>query len=282
MPEPDAEVTLTVEDVDRLITAQHPRLRAPLRPVAHGWDNEVFRLGNDLTVRLPRRAAAAQLIEHEQRWLPELAPRLPVPVPAPVAVGMPQGAYPWRWSITRWFEGERVADIPVGGRETLADDVAEVLRALHIPAPADAPHNPVRGVPLAARDAITRPRLVSHPGLLRAWNAALAAAPWNGAPVWVHGDLHPANLLARDGRLTAVIDFGDMCGGDPACDLALAWTGLAHEGRERLRRSLRDRYDDATWTRARGWAAAFAAILHDVDDPAMRALSTHTVSQLAD
>lgn len=145
MSHPAAEVSLTVVDVDRLLASQHPGLRGPLRPEAHGWDNEVFRLGDALAVRLPRREAAATLIEHEQRWLPEIASRLPVRIPVPVAVGVPEGEYPWRWSVVPWFDGVRAMDLPTAERDGIAGTLADTLRALHIPAPADAPLNPVRG-----------------------------------------------------------------------------------------------------------------------------------------
>lgn len=282
MPEPTAELTLTSDDVHRLIAAQHPALRAPLRAVAHGWDNEVFRLGDDLAVRLPRRAVAATLIEHEQRWLPVLAPQLPVAVPVPVAVGEPDAAYPWRWSIVPWFDGIRLIDLPVGGRDALATDVAGFLRALHVPAPLDAPFNPVRGVPLRGRDEAMRERLRSFPDLRQVWQAAVDAEEWRRAAVWVHGDVHPANLVVNDARLAAVIDFGDMCAGDPACDLAIAWTGFSPAGRAAFRAALATSYDDATWVRARGWAAAFATLLHDADDAGHRAMSAHAFDQLLD
>lgn len=280
MPEPDAEVTLTVDDVDRLLRTQHPQLRDELRRVAHGWDNDVFRLGERWAVRLPRRAMAAQLIEHEQRWLPGLAERLPVPVPAPVAVGMPQGDYPWRWSVVPWFDGGRMIDRAPAERDVFVERIADVLDALHVPAPPDAPHNPFRGVPMRTRDDIVRARLSGLPQLRRAWDAAVSAPEWSAPAVWVHGDLHPANIVVNGGELAAVIDFGDMCGGDPACDLAVAWMAFTPDGRDRLRSRLSGRYDDATWLRARGWAAAFAAIMHDLADPAMRALSVHTIGQI--
>lgn len=279
MSQPPAEVTLTAADVDRLIASQHPHLRGPLRALAHGWDNEVFRLGDDLAVRLPRRAAAAELIEHEQRWLPTLATRLPVRVPAPVAVGRPEGDYPWRWSIVPWFDGIPMLAIAVAERETLADDLGDVLRALHAAAPAEAPHNPVRGVPLRDRDGAVRTRLDS-PELIALWDEALEAPDWQAAPVWVHGDVHPGNLVASAGRLQAVIDFGDMCAGDPACDLAIAWTGFGEAGRARLRERLGAVYDDATWARAWGWAVAFATLLRGADDAGLRAMSAHALGEL--
>ncbi len=281
MPEPAAEVSLTTADVDRLLAAQHPHLRGPVRLVAHGWDNDVFRLGDGLAVRLPRRAAAAQLIANEQRWLPLLAEVLPVAVPAPVAVGVPGAGYPWAWSVVPWFGGARMLDLDPSQRDAFAAPLARALRALHVQAPADAPFNPVRGVALRERDETVRRRVAHHPVLERRWAEALAAPVWDGAPVWVHGDVHPGNMVVDGSRLSALIDFGDMCGGDPACDLAIAWTGFTPVGRAAFRAELGDGYGDATWRRARGWAAAFASLLHDTDDPAMRAMSVHAVEQLA-
>lgn len=282
MSQPPAEVAPTVEDVDRLLAAQYPALRGPLRLVANGWDNEVFRLGEDLAVRLPRRAAAAALIEHEQRWLPEIAPRLPLPVPVPVAVGRPGPGCPWHWSVVPWFAGRRALDVPAVARDGFAGALGGFLRALHTGAPADAPVNPVRGVALASRDDAVRARLATGSAVLRAaWNDALAAPAWAGSSRWVHGDVHPGNLVVDDeGRLAAVIDFGDLCGGDPACDLAIAWTGFTASGRRAFRAALGDGCDDAMWRRARGWAASMASLVHD--DPAMRAMTVHTIAQLAD
>lgn len=282
VPQPSAEVSLSVVDVERMLRAQHPSLRGELRLVANGWDNEVFRLGDDLAVRLPRRQVAAVLVEHEQRWLPELAPRLPLPIPAPVAVGAPQDGYPWRWSVVPWFAGRRALDLPASARDAFAEQLAGFLRALHVAAPADAPVNPVRGVPLGVRDAAVRERLARADGLVSIWDDALAAPVWNGPAVWVHGDVHPGNLVVdRVGALSAVIDFGDMCGGDPACDLAIAWTGFTRSGRAAFRAALGADYDEAMWRRARGWAVAMATLVAEADDAGLRRMSTHALAQLA-
>lgn len=263
-----------------MLAEQHPMLRGPLRLVANGWDNEVFRLGDDLAVRLPRRQVAAVLVEHEQEWLPVLAPKLPLPVPVPVAVGEPTVDYPWRWSIVPWFPGRRVLDLPAHTRDGLAEPLADFLRALHVPAPPDAPHNPVRGVPLASRTDAVRARLADAPQLRAIWNDAVAAAEWDHPAVWVHGDVHPGNLIVDDGgRLSAVIDFGDLCGGDPACDLAIAWTGFTAAGRAAFRARVGDGYDAATWRRARGWAVAMATLVSG--DAAMQSMSAHALAELA-
>lgn len=281
MPHPSADLDITVADVDRLLATQHPSLRGPLTHIAHGWDNDVFRLGAHLAVRLPRRAAAAWLIEHEQRWLPELAPRLPVPVPVPVAVGRPDEQYPWAWSVVPWFEGRRGLDVAPGERDAFAGVLAAVLRALHVPAPSDAPRNPVRGVPLHTRDAVVRSRLAAAPELAATWAAGCAAPGWAGAGVWLHGDLHPGNIVVGPGPApVALIDFGDMTAGDPASDLAVAWLAFTTAGRRVFEADLADRYDEADWTRARAWAVAYTTLLLDSPDPGFRAMAQHARARL--
>lgn len=292
MSEPPAEISLTADDVDRLIAAQHPALHArlrtashagprePLTLVAHGWDNDVFRLGPDLAVRLPRRKAAARLVENEQRWLPLLAPRLPVAIPVPIALGRPGDGFPWPWSIVPWFVGRRGLDVEPAERDTVAEQLADALRALHVPAPSDAPVNPVRGVPMAARDDVVRERLASHPALLRTWVDGVDAPSWHGPPVWVHGDVHPGNLVLDGGRVAALLDFGDLTSGDPACDLAAAWLMFTPAGRSLFRARLGDRYDEATWRRARGWAAAMTMLVRDVDDVGFRRMAAHAEREI--
>jgi len=281
MPQPPAEISLVESDVARLLAAQHPALQGPLTRVAHGWDNDVFRLGDHLAVRLPRRAAAARLVEHEQRWLPRIAPTLPVPVPVPVAVGIPQGDYPWHWSVVPWFDGVRALDLAPEERDLLAGPLADALLALHVTAPRDAPRNPVRGVPLRERDDAVRPRVAGAPAFASVWEDALAAGQWRDEAVWVHGEVHPGNLVARGRQLVAMIDFGDMCAGDPACDLAVAWTAFSPAGRELFVARMGERYDEATWRRARGWAVAIATLVSDSDDAGFRAMSAHAVAQLS-
>ncbi|MFT4280694.1 phosphotransferase [Microbacterium sp.] len=280
MAEPAAEVRLAAHDVRRLVDEQHPSFVGKVRLFSHGWDNDLFRLGDDWAVRLPRRRAAADLILHEQRWLPELSGRLPVPTPVPVAVGLPTAQFPWRWSIVPWLPGSRLADLSPGERDDAADDVAAALAALHTPAPAEAPRSPHRGIALHERDAGTRELLAGDPELLDLWRVGVAAEPWRGAPVWVHGDVHPGNLLVAEGRLSAVLDFGDVCAGDPACDLAIAWTAFTPLGRARMRAALGDRYDAAIWTRAAAWAALFAALLAGTRDPAFREVAAHSRAEL--
>lgn len=282
MSQPPAEIALTAEDVDRLIATQHPHLRAPLTLVAHGWDNDVYRLGDELAVRLPRRELAAALVEKERRWLPLLAERLPVAVPVPVAAGRPGDGYPWHWSIIPWFQGRRAIDLHATQRDAVADQLAEVLLALHVPSPPEAPINPVRGIPMAERDGVARERLAREPALLHEWVRAVNAPVWSAPPVWVHGDVHPGNVLLEGDRIVALIDFGDLSSGDPACDLAAAWLMFTPVGRVRFRRRLGDRYDEATWLRARGWAAVMANLVLGSDDASFQRMAEHAIRELAE
>jgi aminoglycoside phosphotransferase (APT) family kinase protein len=283
---PEAEVSIDPPLVARLLEAQHPDLAdLPLRELAFGWDNAMLRLGDDWAVRLPRRQAGVPLMRHEQRVLPQLAARLPLPIPVPERIGVPGCGYPWPWSVCRFLPGQIAATTPPSDPNAAAKTLGGFLAALHRPAPADAPENAVRGVPLATRDAAMRERL-TRVQLPRAdeiqlqWEVALAAAPWTRAPVWLHGDLHPANLLVRAGRLSGVIDFGDVTAGDPATDLAVAWMLLPGPAHARFRAAVGD-VDDATWARARGWALFFAVtyLAHSSDDPTMRAIGDTTLSR---
>lgn len=279
----------------RLLVASAPEfVRRPLTRVAEGWDNVTWRLGTDLAVRLPRRAAAAALIAHEQQALPQLAPRLAavgIRTPVPVVRGAPDDRFPWPWSIVPWIPGASALAQPRTDATQWAEALAAALRALHVPAPADAPVNPVRGVPLAVRDDGIRDRLdrleLTAPDLARGlreiWRRGLEA-PATVERVWIHGDLHPGNILVAAGRLTALIDFGDVTAGDPAYDLGVAWLAFDGAGRERFRVATAGRYDAPTWTRARAWAAALAVILLDASDDRedFRALGNATAAELLD
>ncbi|ROP72522.1 aminoglycoside phosphotransferase family protein [Curtobacterium sp. PhB115] len=291
MPTPSAEFDVDVPLVRALLHDQHPDLAdLPLVVVANGWDNVILRLGDEYAVRLPRRELAARLVEHEQRWLPEIAAlvRSVVAVPDPVRTGRPALGYPWSWSVVRWLPGVPAGDAARGVR--VAEGLAAFVGLLHVPAPADAPANPFRAVPLASRsDAVLHrlatadvPRAVE---LAAAWRTAAALPAHAGPPVWVHGDLHPFNVLvdrADDGvdRLSAVVDFGDVTSGDPAVDLATAWLTLDQEARHAFRTLVAA--PDATWGRARGWAIAIASALATSDERAFRTVARRSIDAVLD
>jgi aminoglycoside phosphotransferase (APT) family kinase protein len=253
----------------RLVAAQHPDLAGRVRLVANGWDNAVFRLGEAHAIRMPRRTTSVGLTLNEQRWLPELARRLSVAIPAPVRVGVPapELGYDAPWSIVPWLDGANAVGVDAVARAAAAAPLAAFVAELGVPAPADAPANAFRGVPLVDRDDTVRVRLASGrvPGAARlaeAWNRALAASAWSGPKAWLHGDLHPANLLLTpSGSLAAVVDFGDVTAGDPATDLATAWLTFDPRARQEFRAEAERRrdVDESTWDRARGWALVIAS-----------------------
>ena len=266
----DPSVEHVVPDADlvrSLLAAQHPDLaELPLVEMQPGWDNSLWRLGDDLLVRLPRRALAAPLTAHEQRWLPELAPLLPLPIPVPVRVGAPTFGFPWPWSVVPWLEGSPGDRAAITQPDESAARLGGFLRALHRPAPAGAPHNPYRSIPLAERAAgfdgfVSRMEDgVDVAGARRVWEQSLAAKPWPGPPLWLHADLHPANTLFADGLLAAVLDFGDLCAGDPATDLAAAWL-LLPASAQPVFLAAYGGVDDDTRRRSLGWAVLFALML---------------------
>ena len=282
---PTAEVQVPPQLVRRLLADQHPDLAGlSIEVLANGWDNVVCRLGEDHLVRLPRRAVSAALVLNEQRWLPSLAGQLPLPVPAPVRIGLPGRGYPWAWSVVPFFSGEIAARTRPADPGEAALALGEFLAALHRPAPADAPVNPVRGIPLVGRAAGVMSQLpyLDDPSeratAMDVWESASAAPEWDGPPVWLHGDLHPANILVDRGRVGAVIDFGDITAGDPATDLAVAWMLLPTRQRAEFRRAY-GRADDDTWARARGWALALALafLTHSADNPLMAGIGRRTL-----
>ncbi|MFF5171992.1 aminoglycoside phosphotransferase family protein [Micromonospora sp. NPDC000089] len=287
---PAAEVPVSVELVRRLLDQQHPDLAGlPVEVLANGWDNLVCRLGTELLVRLPRRAMGAELVAHEQRWLPELAGRLPLPVPTPVRTGRPATGYPWPWSVVPFLPGRVAARSEPDDLWSAAATLGGFLAALHAPAPSEAPVNLVRGIPLVGRaegvlTGLAHVDPADRAAALRIWAAAIAAPAWDGPPLWLHGDLHPANILVDRGRISAVIDFGDLTSGDPATDLSVAW--LLFPG-ERQRAALRRAYgraDDATWARARGWALALSVVFltHSADNPLMRGIGERAFRAVLD
>lgn len=258
------------ETVAALVARQFPQWAdLPVRRVAHsGWDNRTFRLGEDKLVRMPSAPWYRRQVAKEQEWLPKLAPHLPLPIPAPLAKGEPDETYPWDWSVYGWIEGETAAQGSINDRITFARDLAVFLKALHradaMGGPEAGRHSFFRGGPLSTYDSETRDAVaklgdrVDGAACLTLWDAALATN-WEHAPVWVHGDYAAGNLLVRDGQLSAVIDFGSCSVGDPACDLAIAWTFLAGEDREAFRAALP--LDPGTWTRGRAWTLWKALIV---------------------
>ncbi|NKQ35791.1 MAG: aminoglycoside phosphotransferase family protein [Chloroflexi bacterium] len=287
------EVDVDVFMVGRLLAAQFPQWAdLPLTPlVSAGTDNAIYRLGDDMAVRLPLIPDAASRLQNEYRWLPELAPRLPLVVPIPLALGKPDEGYPFTWAVYSWIEGENATIERLTDPSQAARELARFITALQRIDPTGGPspgvHNSWRGVPLATRDRQTRAAIASLNGRINteaataAWEAALQVPAWPGPPVWIHGDLQSGNLLAVGGRLTAVIDFGCLGVGDPACDLAVAWNLFSAETRGLFHKAIQ--VDEATWTRGRGWALSIGLIAlpyYKVTNPALTAIAQHAIEQV--
>lgn len=263
------DIEITAELVRELLLDHHPDLAdRPLSLGALGWDNQVWRLGDDLAVRLPWATESAdELLRKEYAWLPDLAPDLPLPVPVPQRLSEPAERFPRPWIVTTWVPGTPADRAPATRATEAADALAAFLTALHRPAPAGAPIGRGRGGRLAdgaeffteQLTSATERGLVPDPNAVRAvWEDAAAAPDWAGPPVWLHGDLHPANILTADGTFCGVIDFGDLCAGDPACDLAASWILLPDGAADRFHGGYRPAADAATLRRARGWAVGRA------------------------
>lgn len=290
---PAAEVTLTEAQIRVLLQEAHPDLaELPLQFIESGWDNALWRLGDALALRLPRRVIAHALIQNEQRWLRELAPGLPLPTPAPVRVGLPTSEFPWNWSVVPWLPG-RPADICLPN-DTQGPVLAAFLKALHKPASSEAPEHNFRGVPLVVRQGTIEERMAqleqSTPGTLvleiyTVWEQALAAPP-EDSPTWLHGDLHSRNVLVGDkGELTAVIDWGDITSGDRATDLAALWMLLPAKSARVAAIEAYGPVPEALWQRARGWAVFFGVVFLDsglVDDPRLAAAGRRTLERLVE
>ncbi len=286
------EVQTDASLVRRLLAAQFPQWAdLPLKwASSSGTDHAIYRLSNDMSVRLPKVHWATGQVEKEQRWLPMLAPHLPLAIPAPLAIGEPAEGYPWRWCVSPWLEGEDATPEHVRDLKEAAVDLAAFLRAMQridtTGGPRPGRHNFFRGVPLSVRDDQIRKAIPEWGGVLdtraitAAWDAALAAPVYDGPPVWIHGDLLPGNLLASRGRLSAVIDFGCLGVGDPAADLAIAWNLFSGESRNVFRAGLG--VDDATWARARGWALMGLGALpyYRHTNPPQVARARHQVEQV--
>lgn len=269
---------ITPQLVATLLGQQFPQwARLPIGPVEPGgWDNRTFRLGDEMSVRLPSAECYAAQIEKERHWLPWLASQLPLSIPMPLALGAPGAGYPWAWAIYRWIDGVPVSSMQRLDLNALAADLACFLARLQsldaTTGPAPGTHNFHRGGELALYDQQSRRAIELLAGEIdgvraaAVWDAALATS-WDQAPVWIHGDVAAGNLLMKDGRLHAMIDFGCCAVGDPACDLVAAWTVFDAGSAEIFQSGLQ--LDAATWRRARGWAL-WKALITLVDE-----LQTH-------
>jgi len=257
----DTEITEGL--IRDLLRDQHADLAdLPLREVEGGWGNQMWRLGDDLAVRIQRMDTDFDHQLKERRWLPLLAPRLPLPIPVPVRSGAPSERFPKMWTVMTWVPGVPLDQTSITRSEHAADTLAAFLRALHVAAPADAPADTIRGghpsdLTNGFDDFFTSvdgDTIGSDAAAVRAvWEDAVAAPGWTGSPVWAHGDLHPANVVVADGTLAGVVDFGDLFAGDPAVDLAAAWILLPMGAAARFF-TVYAMADDATVRRARGMA----------------------------
>ena len=264
---PSAELTIDAALVGSLLRSQFPYLsELDGYPVAEGFDNSLWRLGDSLVVRIPRRVAAVELTLNELRWLPVMARDVSLRTPLPLLAGVPSDQYPWPWSIASWIEGVPGDEIDLDGNGPSAGALATFLREIHVDAPVDAPRNSVRGVELGTRSPIFKERLsqvrgiVAHESLFELWEECAEAPPWSSSPRWLHGDFHPANTLYEDGKLVGVVDFGDLCAGDPATDLAGGLMSLPFHALDDFFGAYRV-VDSATLLRTIGWAVLFGVFM---------------------
>ena len=283
-PQPAAEVAIDAGLVTRLVSEQCPQ-HAGERVEFHdeGWDNVTFRLGSRHAVRLPRRIEAVTLLRHEQRWLRELSTGLDVGVPVPVHMGTPGSGYPWPWSIVPWIDGRSADEATPSSGQGMR--LGQILSTLHRPAPREAPTNPLRGLPLARRNTFVTTRLdalarsgVAVERLQEFWRVGVEASV-SEEDVWLHGDLHPRNVIVRDGLIAGLIDWGDMCRGDAATDLSVAWT-LLQASERTLFWAGYGSDDVALGRRARAWAVFFGAALATTDEERHRRMGVGIVDSL--
>jgi aminoglycoside phosphotransferase (APT) family kinase protein len=290
---PPTEYEIDASLVSQLLAEQHPDLQhLPIQFVDAGWDNAMFRLGDRWAVRLPRRAFAANLLVNEQRWLPQLAKQLPIPVPTPHRIGIPNLLYPCHWSVIPWFSGETADRVEFNLEQ--AQRFAQFLQALHVAAPDNAPQNPFRGVPLTERVAMLSERMHRVETQTNAitstikslWKEAVDA-PIDVEPTWIHGDLHPRNILVDEGCIAGVIDWGDLTAGDKATDLAALWSLFPdrHQRQQAIATygNISGTISEATVARAKGWAILFGIILLDsglIDHPQHAAIGRNILHRV--
>ena len=281
------EIDIDVDLVHALVAGQFPELSdQPIVEVrSTGTVNAVYRIGERLYSRLPRVAHWVADLDREWQWLPQLAPRLSLPIPQPVARGRPSGRYPFPWAIYRWLEGETYADGLVDDETEAARDLARFVAELRGIDPAGAPRGgrkPLRELDRDTREVIDAARgVIDAEAALAAWRRSLEAPVWDGTPGWIHSDLLRPNVLVVGGRISAVLDFGGAGIGDPASDVIAAWSVFGPAGREAYRDALD--VDDGTWHRARGIALHQAAVIipyYAVSNPRFVALAQRTVEEI--
>ncbi|KAA6463387.1 aminoglycoside phosphotransferase family protein [Acidobacteria bacterium AB60] len=265
------EIEISGAMVRQLLAAQFPQWASlsvePVLPL--GTDNVLYRLGNEMVVRLPRRQRTVETLLKERLWLPTLARELPVPVPTPIVEGEPGEGYPFPWSVYSWLRGENATINGIHNLNQFANDLADFITALQkvdsSAGPAPGEHNFFRGAPLKSRDEMTRAAIerlgdqIDRAAVSAVWETALAVGENEHSPVWIHGDLDFRNLLVELGRLSAVIDFGCLAVGDPACDFMVAWKLFRSDSRDPFRTRLA--IDDRTWSRSRGWVLSQALMI---------------------
>lgn len=283
----DDEVETDLELVHQLIQEQCPQFAdQPLQLLAsQGTDNVLYKLGHDKLIRLPRTEGAVHSLEKEAKWLPALASHLPIPIPPIVQRGHPAAHYPFPWLIITWLEGSSCTEVDL---QQAACDLGAFVRSMHQIPTARAPLC-ARGQPLHTRDTQTRHAiealqdLYDQNTLLNLWEKALAQPQWEKAPLWIHGDLHPGNLLVQNNKISAVLDFGLMGVGDPACDLMVAWTLLDDVSRATFRKIVQP--DEATWARGRGWALTLGLVAYPYyrkSHPAFAAIAKRAIDNIVE